>query len=95
MAFLFSLKNPTNNPLKLHQIDNSSLDSVRHHASYGPCFGSGWDLCIEDRANMSSRSHEHLGYTYTVPSGKKNEPFFTGNNHYRANEIETFYEIAQ
>ena len=95
MAFLFSLKNPTNNPLKLHQIDNSSSHSVRDYASDGPCFGSGLDLCIEDRANMRSRSHEHLGHTYTVPSGIKNEPFFTGSNHYRENEIETFYEIAQ
>ena len=62
---------------------------------YGPTFGEGNDLHIADRANMNSNSYERLGHTYTVPSGKKKDPFLTGSEYFRANEIETFYETAE
>ena len=94
-AFLFSLKNPTNNPRKLPQLDNSSSNSVYDVAGYGPTFGSAHDLYIADSANMNSNSYENLGHLYTVPSGIKHDPFLTGNTNFRANEIETFYETAQ
>jgi len=92
-AFLFSLKNPTNNPRKLPQLDSSSSHSVYNGANYGPTFGSGHDLYIADSANMNS-NYEWLGITYTVPSGILHDPFLTGNTYFRANEIETFYERA-
>ncbi|XP_044171458.1 uncharacterized protein LOC114970560 isoform X2 [Acropora millepora] len=94
-AFLFSLKNPTNNPRKLLQLDSSSSHSVYDGANYGPTFGHHHDLYIADSANMNSNSHEWLGDTYTVPSGVRSDPFLTGNTHFRANEIETFYETAE
>ena len=88
---MFSLKNPTNNPRKLPQLDSSSPDSVYDHASYGPTFGAGRDLRIAESANAQSRSW--LGKTYTRPSGKFK--FLTGSNNFRANEVETFYETAE
>ena len=91
---MFSLKNPTNNPRKLPQLDSSSRTSVYDGANYGPTFG-GHDLYIADSANMNSNSHESLGHTYTVPSGVRSGPFLTGNVNFRANEIETFYETAE
>ncbi|XP_044181722.1 protein crumbs-like [Acropora millepora] len=95
-AFLFSLKNPTNNPRTLPQLDKSSSQSVQDYAAYGPSFGQAWDLWIADRPNVDSPSYEHLGYTYTVPSGIRSDPFLTGKskkpNYFEANEIETFYE---
>ncbi|XP_015751618.1 PREDICTED: protein crumbs-like isoform X4 [Acropora digitifera] len=94
-AFLFSLKNPTNNPRKLLQLDSSSSHSVYDGANYGPTFGHRHDLYIADSANMNSNSQEWLGDTYTVPSGVRSDPFLTGNTHFRANEIETFYETAE
>ncbi|KAK2559808.1 hypothetical protein P5673_017357, partial [Acropora cervicornis] len=90
---LFSLKNPTTNPRKLPQLDSSSPHSVYDYASYGPTFG-GHDLYIAHSANMNSNSYEALGHTYTVPSGVRGDRFLTGNLHFRANEIETFYERA-
>ncbi|XP_044169434.1 uncharacterized protein LOC114970565 isoform X6 [Acropora millepora] len=91
-AFLFSLKNPTNNPRKLPQLNSSSSHSVYDGANYGPTFGHGHDLCI---SNMNRNSHEYLGYVYTVPSGVRSDPFLTGNTHFTANEIETFYKTAE
>ena len=103
-AFLFSLKNPTNNPTKLLQIDSSSSYSVRDHPRRGPSFGyshkGGYiDLRISDRANMynkaSHKSYEYLGTIYTVPSGKHGDPFLTGDRLFVASEIETFYETIR
>ncbi|XP_067047341.1 uncharacterized protein [Acropora muricata] len=91
-AFLFSLKNPTHNPRKLPQLDRWT--SVDDNANCGPTFGNH-DLYIADSANMNRHSHEMLGRTYTVPSGVRFDPFLTGNTNFRANEIETFYEIAE
>ncbi|KAK2553475.1 hypothetical protein P5673_025235 [Acropora cervicornis] len=93
-AFLLSLKNPTNNPRKLLQIDNNSLYSVDHYVHYGPSFGDR-DLRIRLPSNPRTYSSENLGYTYTVPSGKRSDPFLTGNNRFIASEIETFYETTQ
>ena len=63
-----------------------------------PLFGSGWDLWIADRPNVKSPSYEHLGHTYTVPSGIRSDPFLTGknnkSNYFGANEIEPLYEKA-
>ena len=92
---MFSLKNPTNNPRKLPQLDSNSSYSVYDGANnYGPTFG-GHALHIADSANMNSNSYERLGHTYTVPSGVRSDPFLTGNTRFRANEIETFYETAE
>ena len=91
---MFSLKNPTNNPRKLSQLDSSSSHSVYGHASYGPTFGSGHDLLIADSANMNTNSYEWLGGIYTVPSGRLYDPFLTGSTYFRANQIETFYETV-
>ena len=90
---MFSLKNPTNNPRKLPQLDKSSPKSVYDNASYGPTFGAGHDLRIAGSASMTSRSW--LGNTYTAPSGIRRDPFLTGSNTFRANEVETFYETVE
>ena len=69
---------------------------MQDYKSFCPSFGGGnWDLYIADSANKNSYSYEYLGHTYTVPSGKKDDPFLTGTTNFKANEIETFYETAQ
>ena len=91
-AFLFSLKNPTNNPRKLPQIDNKLVCAVVHGPPLGPSFG---DLKIRDHANRNRSCSERLGKTYTIPSGKPGDPFLTGDNSFTASEVETFYETIQ
>ena len=98
---MFSLKNPTNNPRKLLQLDSSSSHSVRDHPQLGPSFGYGLgegriDLRISGGANKKDyESFEYLGSIYTVPSGKKGDPFLTGDGYFAASEIETFYETSR
>ena len=98
-AFLFSLKNPTNNPAKLLQIDSSSSYSVRDHPRRGPSFGyshkGGYiDLRIANVSNNET-CHEYLGNIYTAPSGIRGDPFLTGGRKFAACEVETFYETIQ
>ena len=92
-AFLFSLKNPTNDPRKLpHRT--GKLYSMRDYAAVGPSFGQGKDLFIANNADKNSDSFENLGHTYTVPSGRPGDPFLTGATHFTLNEVETFYETT-
>ena len=91
-AFLFSLKNPTNDPRKLPQIHNWNFCAVLSHRRLGPSFD---DLRIRDHANRNRSCNEYLGYTYTVPSGKRGDPFLTGDSRFTASEVETFYETIQ
>ncbi|XP_015753502.1 PREDICTED: uncharacterized protein LOC107333242 isoform X1 [Acropora digitifera] len=92
-AFLFSLKNPTNDPRKLPHMDGKSY-SMRDYGHVGPSFGQGIDLYIASNANKNSDSYEKLGYTYTVPSGRAGDPFLTGATRFTPSEIETFYETT-
>ena len=95
-AFLFSQKNPTNNPRKLRQIERRfySVYSVDDVATIGPSFGFK-DLRLISTRYTRRYSYEALGYTCTVPSSKRRDPFLTGNNRFMASEIETFYETTQ
>ncbi|XP_029190864.2 uncharacterized protein LOC114957549 isoform X2 [Acropora millepora] len=90
-AFLFSLKNPTNDPRKLPHRAGGSY-SMRDFAGIGPSFGQ--DLFIANNANKNSKSYENLGHTYTVPSGRTSDPFLTGATHFTPSEVETFYETT-
>ena len=92
-AFLFSLKNPTNDPRKLPHMAGKS-NSMRDYGHVGPSFGEGIDLFIASNANKNSDSYEKLGYTYTVPSGRAGDPFLTGATRFTPSEIETFYETT-
>ena len=62
------------------------------YPSLGPSFG---DLRIRDHANRNRSCFEELGYTFTIPSGKRGDPFLTGNRFFTASEVETFYETIQ
>jgi len=48
-AFLFSLTNPSNTPLKLKVYIPEN--AVCHHLSYGPTFGGGHDLYVSSLSN--------------------------------------------
>ncbi|XP_067047394.1 uncharacterized protein [Acropora muricata] len=91
-AFLFSLKNPTNDPRKLPQIHNRIDCVVVQRPIRGPSFAG---LNIPRHANRNGSCNEYLGYAYIVPSGKPGDRFLTGDNSFTASEVETFYEAIQ
>ncbi len=63
-AFLFSLTNPANNPLKLKVIQPEY--AVIHHSSWGPLFGLGNDLWFHSFDSSDNR----LSFSsYQSPNG--------------------------
>ncbi|XP_022800150.1 uncharacterized protein LOC111338009 [Stylophora pistillata] len=92
-AFIFSLNNSRDAPVKLYQYGDSTpamYDCFR----YGPSFGGG-DIRVTSDAVNKSDSYTHCGHTYTAPPGYSrhaNCPFFAGSYRFSPTDIEVFYE---
>ena len=100
-AFLFSLVNkPGWAPVKLSQSGKSSsrrAHSIYFLSTYGPTFGNGHDIYIENYASSNSNSYSNLGWTYSPPSGYSYHStfartFLAGTYKFTPDEVETFYE---
>ena len=90
-AFLFSLTNPANNPLKLKVIPTEK--AVVHYSDWGPTFGGGADLHINsfDSGGMFFKSYESPNGLTGAKGGKY---VLGGSTHfYKALEIEIFQVI--
>jgi len=87
-AFLFTLTNPSNMPLKLANID--SAYAMYDNPSTGPTFD--WDLWIADASNTNTNSYM-TSYSYALPngnSGPNTGVFMMGATHFQVAEIEVF-----
>ena len=100
-AFLFSLVNkPGWAPVKLTQTGMYSYyrsNSIYDCSSYGPTFGGGFDIFIDDHASSSSNSYANPGNTYSAPSGYSygstfSNTFLAGTYYFTPDEVETFYK---
>jgi hypothetical protein len=63
-AFIFSLTNKDNTPLKMKIDSNEQKYAIRCHPKFGPTFGSGYDIRIADNANISRSNYSRLGHSY-------------------------------
>ena len=105
-AFLFSLTNKDNTPLKMkvktndHECPYNDW-AIRCSHEYGPSFGFGFDLCIADSANTPDANiirqwicTSNLGFTYPHPQYKfkTNEAntFLAGSRDFALDEIEVY-----
>jgi len=70
-AFLFTLTNPSNKPLKM--AVSSLSDALFDVPSYGPTFGNGHDMHISDGSNTNTNSHISSS-SYTYPNGTSGSP---------------------
>jgi len=91
-AFLFSLTNPSNNPLKLKV--KSPQNSVYQFSSYGPTFGGGHDLHVTNLSNTNKNSYMNL-HSFEFPNGKSDiegGKFIVGGSDHKflTDEIEIF-----
>ena len=91
-AFIFTLKNIHNyEPNKFNTKDNSQ--GVYHDSNYGPTFGEGCDIYINQHFLKSDSSSDfHCRYVDTTGKGRS---LFTGdfnnsNSSFRIKEIEVF-----
>jgi hypothetical protein len=64
-AFIFSLTNKDNQPVKMKINPNRHEYAIICHSRYGPMFG--FDICIADNANKEIDSWSNLGHSYPHP----------------------------
>jgi hypothetical protein len=94
-AFLFSLTNKDNKPIKM-KIENPNKHqyAIYCHSTIGPSFGFSGDLCIANNANTTMDSYSNLGGTYSYPQYAKgtNEAasFLAGSYEFQLEEIEVY-----
>ncbi|KAJ5079193.1 hypothetical protein M0811_14526 [Anaeramoeba ignava] len=96
-AFLFSLKNDINDrkpqlfPIRKEHQKNAIYYSDEN---FGPCFGSGFDLCLKSDLQPESTN---FGVSYNHPKGMTNQTiqskrYLAGsNNSWKVEELETYF----
>jgi hypothetical protein len=88
-AFLFSLHCHAGlPPTKMPCTDPAH--AVVHNASYGPVFGKGHDLCLEDSSNTASNTARQQSYQLPVGATAN---FLVGSAKFLASEV-AVYRVA-
>jgi hypothetical protein len=92
-AFLFSLTNKDNKPVKMKIDPNQHQFAIQCSLSSGPIFG-GCDIAIANNTNTTMDSYSQLGFFYKHPQYTKvtNEAktFLAGSHKFRLDEIEVY-----
>jgi hypothetical protein len=91
-AFIFSLTNKDNTPLKMLVGPHEHESAIYCDSKYGPSFGL--DICIFNNANTTMESYSELGHTYSHPQYAQgtNEAvsFLAGSFEFQLDEIEVY-----
>jgi len=93
-AFIFSLTNKDNKPLKMDINPNENYRAICCNTSYGPTFGYGCDIHVSNNANTTMNSYSNLGSSYKHPAygfeTKKVRIFLAGSYVFQLSEIEVY-----
>ena len=93
-AFLFSLINKDNQPLKMKIHSNQHQYAIRCNSEYGPTVGGGHDIFIANNANTAMDSYSYLGTTYSHPQylegTNEARAFLAGSHKFQLDEIEVY-----
>ena len=92
-AFIFSLTNKDNRPIKMKTSNPN--DSIYCAADEEPSFGRG-DITVGQNSFAKARSSSCLGQTYKHPlykeDSKEAESFLAGSEKFRLEEIEVYQQ---
>jgi hypothetical protein len=88
-SFLFTVKNPRGNEIRQFRLTNPSR-AIRCHSSYGPVFGSNWDICVYGGCNANAENYTNLGGAYANDTELDSRQVFTGEYNFTVKEIEVF-----
>jgi hypothetical protein len=93
-AFIFSLTNKDNKPVKMKVVPNRHKYAIYCHSEYGPVFGRGTDICIANNANTTMDSDSYLGKCYKHPQyafgTNEAKSFLAGSHDFQLDEIEVY-----
>jgi hypothetical protein len=91
-AFVFSITNKDNTPVKMKVDPNKSQYAIRCDSKFGPTFGI--DLCVANNANTTMNSRSNLGFTYSHPQYEygtnEAQTFLAGSYQFQLDEIEVY-----
>jgi hypothetical protein len=91
-AFVFSLTNKDNKPLKMNIYPNHHDHAIYCHSELGPTFG--YDIFIADNANTTMDSNSDLGSAYEHPQYAEGtdeaQTFLAGSFEFQLDEIELY-----
>jgi hypothetical protein len=93
-AFIFSLTNKDNLPLKIKIDPNRHDNIILCLSEYGPSFGGGCDIHVANNANTTMDSWSNLGHTYKHPQYEygtnEAKTFLARSNKFQSDEIEVY-----
>jgi hypothetical protein len=94
-AFLFSLVNKDNKPIKM-KCQNAH-NSIYCSSTSSAVFGGGHDLYISNNSNTNTTSYSNLGHSYEHPKHKYDtsevSSFLAGSFNFSVSEIEIYHKI--
>ena len=98
-SFLFSLSNINGYvPVKLNIKSSRYSYAIASGSRYGPFFGGGADLIIQNNAGSNRNSFTHCGDTYHLPPGysaiHSSCRFYAGSHQFTPSDVEVFYETT-
>ena len=96
-SFLFSLYNINGYvPVKLNIKSSRYSYAIASGSGYGPFFGGGADLLIQNNAASKQNSYTYCGDTYQRPPGYYSSGlscrFYAGSYKFSPTDVEVFYE---
>uniref|UniRef100_A0A6B2LDR7 TLDc domain-containing protein n=1 Tax=Arcella intermedia TaxID=1963864 RepID=A0A6B2LDR7_9EUKA len=99
-SWIFSLTNPSGLSVKmLNEPMKGCKYSIYDHKDYGPTFGGGYDIAIQNCSNKSNQNYSNLGYNYIVPGKvmgtEEAKQFLTGSYYFNVTEIEVFKQHVE
>jgi hypothetical protein len=93
-AFIFSLTNNYNKPVKMKINPKRHESAIRCYPEYGPTFGGGHEIRIVNDANTAMDSYSNLGYSYSHPQypfgTDEAQTFLAGSHEFQLDEIEVY-----
>ncbi len=91
-AFIFSLTNKDNKPVKMKIKPNRHRYAIGCYSSSGPSFGC--DIRIANNANTTMNSHSRLGSSFKHPKYEEEtneaKTFLAGSFYFQLDEIEVY-----
>ena len=93
-AFIFSLINKENTPLKMGIKPSNYGNAIYSQSNYGPTFGGGHDFQISDSSKNNRNSYSNLGHSYKFDKythgSNEAKNFLAGSYNFQVTEIEVF-----
>ena len=74
-SFLFSVDKLTKYP-----IANNYQNAICCNSSYGPIFGNGHTICVDDNSNANTNSFVNPGNNYNIPTAANGNSILTDGN---------------